>query len=249
MSAGRPNTGQLHATMAWARNKYHYSVRRANNLASAIRANKLLEAAELGDRKLMEEMKKSMNSKSIGQSVPENVDGNVTHESILDRFKTIYETLYNSAGTEAAMDRIKERLQNLVNLDSLVDVDKVSGKVVKEACSRMKPGKADVSESFSSDVFLHAPDVLFDQIAAVFRSFLVHGSISLQILTCAFLPLFKGGLKNPASSDSYRAIAGGSQLLKLFEYVILIVWGDYLAVTVSSLGTRVGHPLHSAAGW
>jgi hypothetical protein len=50
----------------------------------------------------------------------------------------------------------------------------------------------------------------------------------MQILCCAFLPLFKGGLKDPAIFDSYRAIAGASQLLKLFEYVILIVWGDVL---------------------
>ena len=89
-------------------------------------------------------------------------------------------------------------------------------------------------------MFLHAPDVLFDQIAAVFRSFLVHGLISLQILTCAFLPLFKGGLKNPASSDSYRAIAGGSQLLKLFEYVILIVWGDLLGSDSLQFGYKSG---------
>jgi hypothetical protein len=36
---------------------------------------------------------------------------------------------------------------------------------------------------------------------------------------------YHGGLKSPDKFDSYRAIAGASQLLKLFEYVILIVWG------------------------
>ena len=85
----------------------------------------------------------------------------------------------------------------------------------------MLPGKMDVTESYTSDVFLHAPDTLFDHLAAVFRSYLLHGAVTLQILTCAFLPLFKGGVKNPAVFDSYRAIAGASQLLKLFEYVIL----------------------------
>ena len=48
------------------------------------------------------------------------------------------------------------------------------------------------------------------------------------MLSCAFLPLFKGGLKDPTSTDSYRAIAGSSQLLKLFDYVVLLVWGDQL---------------------
>ena len=69
----------------------------------------------------------------------------------------------------------------------------------------MKPGKTDVTGSYSSDVLLHGPDILFDHIAAIFRSFLVHGDVTSQLLSCAFLPLFKGGLKDPAKTDSYRA--------------------------------------------
>ena len=240
ISSGRPNKGQLHTVMAWSRNKYHYSVRRAKNLAASMRAQELLEAAEVGDMNLLMEMKKYMGKKDISQSIPESLDGKVTQGDILDRFKTIYETLYNSAGTEAAMIRIKERLRGMVGDDSLAEVDKITGQVLKEACIRMKPGKNDVSESFSSDVFLHAPDILYDQLAEVFRSFLIHGSLTLQILTCAFLPIFKGGLKNPASSDSYRAIAGGSQVLKLFEYVILVLWGDLLGSDSLQFGYRSG---------
>ena len=101
----------------------------------------------------------------------------------------------------------------------------------------MKPNK---TESYTSDVFLHAPDILFEQLAEVFRSYLIHGSLTLQILTCAFMPLFKGGLNNPGSSDSYRAIAGASQILKLFEYVILIVWGDLLGSDSLQFGYKNG---------
>ena len=74
----------------------------------------------------------------------------------------------------------------------------------------MKPGKADITESYSSDAFLHSPDILFELLAKIFQSFLVHGTVTLQILTCAFMPLFKGGLKNPDQFKSYRAIAGAS---------------------------------------
>ena len=96
------------------------------------------------------------------------------------------------------------------------------------SCLNMRPGKSDVSEFYASNLLLHGPDVLFQLLARVFQSFLIHGTVTLQILSCAFLPLFKGGLKNPAIFDSYRAIAGGSQVLKLFEYVILLIWGDHL---------------------
>ena len=104
----------------------------------------------------------------------------------------------------------------------------------------MLPGKTDVTEAYTSDVLLNAPDILFDHLAAVFRSYLVHGTVSLQILSCAFLPLFKGGLKSPAVFDSYRAIAGASQLLKLFEYVILLVWGDDLVSDTMQFGFKKG---------
>ena len=125
------------------------------------------------------------------------------------------------------MTTIKGKLAAMVSNDSLAEVDKVTGEIVKKACLRMKPGKIDVTEAYSSDVFLHAPDILFNQLAHVFKSYLLHGTVTLQVLVCAFMPLFKGGLKNPDKFKSYRAIAGASQILKLFEYVVLEVWGGY----------------------
>ena len=102
----------------------------------------------------------------------------------------------------------------------------------------MKPGKADVTGSFTSDVLLHGPDILFDFLASIFKSFLVHGNVTLELLSCAFLPLFKGGLKNPHLSDSYRAIAGSSQILKLFDNVILLLWGDLLGSDTLQFGFK-----------
>ena len=63
--------------------------------------------------------------------------------------------------------------------------------------------------------------------ALVFRSWLLHGTVTRSVLACAFIPLVKAG-KDPALSGSYRAIAGSSLLLKLFERCILIIWGDKL---------------------
>ena len=64
----------------------------------------------------------------------------------------------------------------------------------------MKPGKMDVSGGYSSDALLHAPDSLFDNLAVVFKSFLIHGTVSRPLLACAFLPLLKGGLKENATA-------------------------------------------------
>ena len=111
---------------------------------------------------------------------------------------------------------------------------------MKQACQRLKPGKADVTGGFTSDVLLHGPDKLFDYLAGIFRSFMVHGEVTLELLSCAFIPLFKGGLKNPNSSDSYRAIAGSSQILKLLDNVVLLLWGDLLSSDSLQFGFKRG---------
>ena len=67
----------------------------------------------------------------------------------------------------------------------------------------------------------------------MFRSWLV------SLLACPFLSL-KRGLKDPASTDSYKAIAGSSLLLKLFDNVILLLWGDRLGSDSLQFGFKAG---------
>ena len=41
------------------------------------------------------------------------------------------------------------------------------------------------------------------------------------------MPLLKNSLKNPDDPNSYRAIAGSSIILKLFDKVLLLLWGQF----------------------
>ena len=50
-----------------------------------------------------------------------------------------------------------------------------------------------------------------------------------SLLACSFLPLLKSSLKDPGDVGSYRAIAGSILLLKLFEKVVLLIWGHHLS--------------------
>ena len=112
---------------------------------------------------------------------------------------------------------------------------------MKQAACKIKPNKGDVSESYTSDAILNAPDVLFELLAGVFRSWLVHGTVTLSLLACAFLPLLKNSLKNPADVKSYRAIAGSSLILKLFDQVVLLLWGDLLQSDPLQFGYKAGY--------
>ena len=55
-----------------------------------------------------------------------------------------------------------------------------------------------VTDGFYSDAILNTPDLMFEKLAAVYRSWLIHGTVSPTLLACAFLPLLKSALKDPA---------------------------------------------------
>ena len=240
LQSGKPNTGQLYELMKFLRNKYHYAVRKTKKLSESLRAKDLFEQAKAGDVDLLKAMKRIRGSKKQRAPNPDHVDDAYGEDEVSDMFKKVYEELYNSAESAHAMQEIKKNLETMIGPECIKEVNKVTGAVVKEACCRMRPGKADVTGSFTSDVLLHGPDSLFDSLAAVFRSFLIHGDATLELLSCAFLPLFKGGLKDPHKSDSYRAIAGSSQILKLFDNVILLLWGDLLGSDSLQFGFKKG---------
>ena len=48
------------------------------------------------------------------------------------------------------------------------------------------------------------------------------------------------GRKDPANIESYRAIAGSALLLKLFDKVVLLLWGQFLTSDSLQFGYKAG---------
>ena len=240
LSAGRPQTGELHRLMVNTRVKFRAAVRKARAESNSARAHLLLAAAENGDRALLKEMKRVIGSTRREQQVPESLEGAEGDGAVLDKFKCLYEALYSSAASVVKMEDILTTIDEMLDCRAEGEVRRVTPKVVAAACKRMKPGKVDVTGSFGSDVFRQAPPLLWTSLAAVFRSFLTHGSITLSILSCSFMPLLKSARKDPTKFDSWRAVAGASQLLKLFEYTLLEVWGGHLESDSLQFGFKAG---------
>ena len=239
-SADRPNQGVLKDIMCRTRNQYHYTIRRVKKMADTLRAKRLLEASETDSCNLLKEMKKVKGNKKEKNDLPEAVGGAFGQGQIVEEFKAVYSDLYNSADTSEDLAKLKDILKANISENSVSEADKVTGHAVKQAACRMKPGKSDISGSYTSEAILNAPDIFFDLLALVYRSWLLHGNVTLSLLSCAFLPLFKGGLKDPANTDSYRAIAGSSLLLKLFDNVIIHLWGDRLGTDSLQFGFKEG---------
>ena len=84
--------------------------------------------------------------------------------------------------------------------------------------------------SYSSDCFKHAPDVLYDKLATVIRSFLIHGHVTLFLLIATLLPILKDKLGSISTSKNYRSIAISSTILKIIDWVILLLFGTSLGL-------------------
>ena len=134
--------------------------------------------------------------------MPDNVSGANGEEEVCERFRDVYKTLYNSWGSEKEMESLKSKVKQLIKEDDTKEVQKLTGQVVKMAACKLKPSKNDVSQGYTSDAILNAPDIFFDNMACVYRSWLVHGTVSLNLLACAFLPLLKNSLKDPCDTGS-----------------------------------------------
>ena len=181
-----------------------------------------------GDIELMKAMRQVKSGKGEMDELTETVDGVTGEDNVSNKFKQVFDSLYNSADSKVEMEAMQKRIKELVQKeDSRAELEKVTPEVVKKAVMIMKKRKMDVSQGFSSEALLHAPDLLFGLLALVFKDWLTHGTVTKSVLVCAFIPLLKGS-KDPASTDNYRAIAGSSLILKIFERVILIIWGDHL---------------------
>ena len=238
-SAGRPDTGELYKTMKMTRNKYHHAVRKVRNEVNRLKAQKLFEASMWGGADLVKELKKIRGGK-CRPDLPETVAGANGEEEICQSFKQVYDNLYNSAPSVKETESLKITIQSRITQDDFTEVRRVTGEAVKHAASLMKKGKIDVSGSYGSDAIRLAPDELYDRLATVFRSWLVHGTISQPLLACAFMPLLKSSLKNPAETKSYRAIAGSATILMLFDKLLLTLWGDRLVSGSLQMGYKRG---------
>ena len=242
-SAGSPKEGPLHHSMKTSRNLYHYLIRKVKKRSEVIRAQKLLEASENGSTDLLREMKKVRGGSKIKNELTEDLEGANGEDNIAEKFCSVYEELYNSSPSGEALkalkDTVADELENN-NEQAMSEIMKITGQVVKDAASKLKAGKQDVSEGYTSDAILNAPDILFIQLAGVYRSWLHHETVSLNLLACAFLPLLRSSVKNPAEANSYRAIAGSSLLLKLLDQVILQLWEHLLTSDSLQFGYKTG---------
>ena len=123
--------------------------------------------------------------RSLRRSAPtvvNTIDGK--SEDIPDHFAGIYESLYNSVDDNQELIGLQQTLNTKINGSCMNKVTKVTSSVIADAVAHIKQDKTDPMFNFSSDCFKIAPGILYDQLAAIFRGFLLHGQFCF--IACYF---------------------------------------------------------------
>ena len=92
----------------------------------------------------------------------------------------------------------------------------------------MKNSKTDPQYDFTTDCIKNAPVILYEKLAELFRMSIIHGYISPSLMISTLIPLVKDKLGDITSSNNYRSIALSSIILKIFDWVILLLYDDGL---------------------
>ena len=227
----------LFTNMKASKNHYHFAVRRTQNNLKSIENDKVV--SKMGSPAMFEEIKKSCKDKNAEtSSVIDDVHG---ASNISNHFKNIYEQLYNEQGDigEDLINRIRGKVATEAD-EAKATLALVTADLVKTAVKKLKPDKADVSGNFTSDCLKSAPDIFFEKLSSIFRTCLLHGYMSHDLLVCALSPIVKDPNGDISSSKNYRGIAISSLVLKVFDNCLLLLFGKLLSNDVLQFGFQKG---------
>ena len=191
--------------------------------ANTLRRNALLNACLNGKSDIFTEIRKMRRTQP---TTVNSIDG-VT-QNVPGHFASIYSRLYNSVDEASKLESLYAEIVDGITTTDKAEIQKINAGVVKEAVGHLKKNKTDPVMQSTSDCLSNAPSVFFEHLALVFRSWLLHGHITEMLLLSTLVPIIKDKLGNLCSSDNYRSIAISSLILKIFDWVMIILYGDKL---------------------
>ena len=223
-SAGKPINTSLHQVMKRTRNLYHYAIRKCKRATENIKKDKLMNACLAGKNNIFDELRKM---RQVKKNAPAFIDGNANPA---ERFAEVYSKLYSCTNDANETEKILQSIDAKIDNNSLQNVDLVTADVIEDVVNEVKAKKSDPVFSFNSDCIKRAPTSLFQHLANMIKSFLIHGHVSRLLLLATIVPLIKDKLGDAESSDNYRSIALSSVILKVFDWVVITLFGSILGL-------------------
>ena len=222
------------------KNQKHFPpiyIRKNRRMVDTFKKNTLLNACTNNKSDIFVDVIKKQ--RSVAPTVSTVIDG-ITSD-VETHFANTYRMIYNSVNDHGNLLEITQFLEKKVNPSNIGDVERITPLIVEEAIKHLKNNKTDPVFDLSSDCLKNAPFILCEQLALLFKHFVMHGHISLTLIIStliisALIPLVKDKLGDITASNNFRSIALSSLILKVFDWVVLLLYSDDLKVDELQFG-------------
>ena len=108
-------------------------------------------------------------------------------------------------------------------------VDLVTTDKVGEATINLKSHRTDPIFHSNFDCLKYAPRIVFEHLTCLI-SFLVRVHVSNTLLFATLIPKPKDKLGDFSSSNNYKSISINSLILKIFDWIIILLFGESLGL-------------------
>jgi len=175
----------------------------------------------------------------IAQLSSSTVDGISDASCISKLFADKYQVLYNSVSYDGTdLQSIMDELNHKISQEATESAYHITTSHVKVAFDRLKPHKSDGCTDLTSDHLKHAGTDLFEHIALLLNSVLIHGTLLENFVYSTIVPMPKGRNVNAADSNNFRGIALSSVYGKLLYNIVLFQFGDELQTSQLQFGFK-----------
>jgi hypothetical protein len=215
---GKPRAGVIANTMRSSRRDYHYAIRHVRRQQNQFKKESFLQALLTGERQFHKEVKKY---KGVKSRFANSVNGEQGNKNIAEVFAKEYKDLFNSCSYD--QNFVHNFMQNLnTNIRDEGRLTHFSDSDIHKAIKHIKFLKADGVFNLMSDHFKYATNALYEHIAFILNTCMLHGYIPHCLLLSSLIPIPKNQLGDVTNSQNYRGIALCALCLKIFEYAILL---------------------------
>ena len=211
--------------MKTTRHRYHYSVRWCKKNKQQIQRTKLAENIRNSDTFWGELRKINPVSKQISETI-----GTAQGSSEISKlFFHKYKSLYNSVPTsDSEMTEVCDALHdNLLTCDESL-IHRVTPDIMALCISKLKSGKSDGNKGFTSDDLHNSGKRLNILLSLLFKSILFHGYSPHELLLSTIVSIPKDVKSSLSSADNYRGISLFNSIAKVFDYVLIELFGGSL---------------------
>jgi len=175
----------------------------------------------------------------IAQLSSSTVDGISDASCISKLFADKYQVLYNSVSYDGTdLQSIMDELNHKISQEATESAYHITTSHVKVAFDRLKPHKSDGCTDLTSDHLKHAGTDLFEHIALLLNSVLIHGTLLENFVYSTIVPMPKGRNVNAADSNNFRGIALSSVYGKLLYNIVLFQFRDELQTSQLQFGFK-----------